>query len=242
MVFCYSHMLSEGFIMNVYSGYQFGTGMGLRPCPYMSQQYMRQSFSYVRLLHASPGTPPVDIYANRSLIASGLNYRGFTEYLQLLPGRYNIQVFRAGTTGPVLLNTDIELPVQSINTAVFIGTAPAYGIKTFFETVIQIAPAKLYLRFANLVPNSPDMDLVLSDGTKLFGDVSFGMATNYTPIAMGIYAFNLLQSGTDKRLLYVPNISLGEGRFYTIYAVGRMDGTIPLQVLIPLDGNSYIPL
>ncbi len=212
--------------MNVYSGYQF----------------LRQPFSYMRLLHASPGTPPVDIYANRSLIASSLAYRGFTEYLQLLPGRYNIQVFRAGTTGPALLNTDIELPAQSINTAVFIGLAPAYSMKTFFETVIQIAPGKLYLRFANLVPNSPDMDLVLSDGTKLFGDVSYGMATNYTPIAAGTYIFDLLQSGTGRRLLYVPNITLGEGRFYTIYAVGRMDGTVPLQVLIPLDGNSYIPL
>lgn len=228
--------------MNEYNGYLFGAGMSPRPCPYMSQQFMRQPFSYMRLLNASPGAPPVDIYANRSPIASSLAYRGFTEYLQMLPGRYHIQVFRAGTTGPALLNTDIELPAQSINTAVFIGLAPAYSMKTFFETVIQIAPGTLYLRFANLVPNSPDMDLVLSDGTKLFGDVSYGMATNYTPIAAGTHVFNLLQSGTDRRLLYVPNITLGEGRFYTIYAVGRMDGIVPLQVLIPLDGNSYISL
>ena len=235
--------------MNAYNGYQFGSGMNLHPCPYMSRQFAwrpylqtRQTFSYIRLLHASPGTPPVDIYANRSLIASGLGYRGFTEYLQMLPGRYNIQIFRAGTTGPVLLNTDIDLPVQSINTAVFIGAAPAYSMKTFFETVIRIPPGMLYLRFANLVPSSPDMDLVLSDGTKLFEDVSYGMATNYTPIAAGTYIFYLLQSGTNRRLLYVPNISLGEGRFYTIYAVGRMDGIVPLQVLIPLDGNSYISL
>jgi len=98
----------------------------------------------------------------------------------------------------------------------------------------------LYLRFANLVPNSPDMDLVLSGGIKLFDQVSYGIATNYILISAGTYAFYLQQSGTDRSLLYVPNITLGEGRFYTIYAIGRMDEAVPLQVLIPLDGNSYI--
>lgn len=239
--------------MNANDSYQYRNAMMRRPCPYMSQlnlqpnpyisqqnQYMRQQFSYMRLLHASPNMQPVDVYANSSPIALGLAYRGFTEYLQMIPGRYNIQIFRAGTTGPALLNTTIELPVQSINTAVIIGLSPNIAMKTFFETVIQIPPGQLYLRFANLVPNSPDMDLVLSDGTRLFEDVTFGMATNYRPITAGIYAFNLVQSDTDTRLLYVPNISLGEGRFYTIYAVGQIGGTVPLQVLIPLDGNSYI--
>ena len=202
----------------------------------------RQQPSYVRLLNASPGMMPVDIYANRSQIASALAYKGFTEYLQMLPGKYSIQVFRAGTTSPLLLDTEIELPAHSINTAVLIGSAPTFAIKTFFETVIQIAPGMLYLRFANLVPDSQGMDLVLSNGTKLFGDISYGIATNYTPIAAGTYVFNLMQSGTGRNLLYVPNISLGEGRFYTIYAVGRMDRTVPLQVLIPLDGNSYIQI
>ncbi len=212
---------------------------------YAQQPYMmgaRQQPSYMRFLNASPGMPSVDIYANRSQIASGLAYKGFTEYLQMMPGKYSIQVFRAYTTSPILLDTEIELPAHSINTAVLIGSAPAFAIKTFFETVIQIAPGVLYLRFANLVPDSQSMDLVLSDGAKLFGDVPYGIATNYTPITAGRYVFYLRQSGTDRNLLYVPNISLGAGRFYTIYAVGRMDRTVPLQVLIPLDGNSYIRL
>ncbi len=226
--------------MNCYKGFQYRNNVMRRPCPYMAGHDMRQQFSYMRLLHASPNMQTVDVYANGSPIAYGLSYGGFTEYLQMVPGRYIVQIFAAGTTAPELLNTVFELPGQSINTAVIIGLAPNITIKTFFETVIQIAPGQLYLRFANLVPNSPDMDLVLSDGTRLFEDVTFGMATNYRPITAGTRIFNLLQSVTGARLLYVPNISLAEGRFYTIYAVGLIGGTPPLQVLIPLDGNSYI--
>jgi hypothetical protein len=212
------------------------------PCMRQSPQITRQPYSYLRLLHAAPGAPPVDVYANNSLIASGLPYKGFTEYLQVMPATYRIQVFRAGTTGPVLLDTVIEVPGQSINTAAVVGVPANLTIKTFFETVVQIPPGQIYLRFANLVPDGPDMDLVLSNGTELFSDVSFGMATNYTQIPAGTYIFYLQQSGTARSLLYVPNIHLLPGRFYTIYAVGRMDGTVPLQVLIPLDGNSYIQI
>lgn len=254
--------LSEGGIisMNANNSCQYRKTMMWRLCPYWGQlnpqpnpyisqqsQYMlqqtnniRQQFSYMRLLHASPNLQTVDVYANGSPIALGLANKGFTEYLQMVPGRYNVQIFAAGTTAPALLDTIIELPGQSINTAVIIGLSPNITMKTFFETVIQIPPGQLYLRFANLVPNSPDMDLVLSDGTRLFEDVTFGMATNYRPITAGTYEFNLLRSDTGARLLYVPNISLGERRFYTIYAVGQIGGTLPLQVLIPLDGNSYL--
>jgi len=204
------------------------------------RMYLRQPFSYIRFLNAVPGLAPVDIYANRSLIAQGLPYKGFTEYMQVLPGIYNMTIFAAGTTGPVLLDAIVEIPVRSINTVVLMGTPQALSIRPFFETVVQVPRGRLYLRFANLVPGGPEMDLTLSNGTELFTNVQFGMVTSYLSVPAGTYIFHVKQSNTDTTLLYVPNIQLFEGRFYTIYTVGRMDGSIPLQVLIPLDGNSYI--
>lgn len=203
---------------------------------------MRPAVSYLRLLHASPGTSAVDVYANSSLITSGLSYRGFTEYLQVIPGKYNIKAFPTGTTGAALVDTEVEVPVQSIVTAVVIGVSPNIGVKAFFEPVLQIPAGKLYLRFANLVPDSPGLDLVLSDGTTLFENVSYGAAVSYIAVFPNTYTFFLQQTGTDKNLLYVPNIQLTPGRFYTVYAVGQVKGNTPLQVLVPLDGNSYIKL
>lgn len=216
----------------------------------------RQGSSYMRLLNASPdistgsrqsmrpvtGTSAVDVYANGSLIAQGLSYKGFTEYMQVVPGIYNIRVFPAGTTGASLLDTQVEIPVQSIVTTAIIGISPNISAKAFFEPVLQIPAGKLYLRFANLAPDSPDMDLVISNGTALFENVSYGAAASYISISPGLYTFYIQQSGTNRSLLYVPNIQLMPGRFYTVYAVGQAAGPTPLQVLIPLDGNSYIKL
>jgi hypothetical protein len=158
------------------------------------------------------------------------------------PGKYYLQVFPAGTTDKAWVDAEVDVPVQSVITAAFIGSSPNMAIKAFFEPVLKIPAGKLYLRFANLVPDSSELDLVLSDGTKLFEAVSFGAATNYTAVPPGVYIFYLQQTGTDRSLLYVPNIHLEPDRFYTIYAVGRMKGNPPLQVLIPLDGNSYVSL
>ena len=199
-----------------------------------------QPNSYIRLLHASPGTPAADIYLDNVPAASSVAFKGFTGYMRILPGRHNIKIFPAGNTEQVLLDTDITIPERSILTGAIIGLPPNIGIKTFFETVVQIPPGKLRLRFSNLAPGSADMDLVMSGGRVLFEEVPYGKATNYESIPAGTYVFYLQQSGTDRSLLYVPNIRLAEGRFYTIYAVGQTGGGIPLQVLIPLDGNSYI--
>jgi hypothetical protein len=215
----------------------------MRPSyPYFRQTLPQpgQPGSYIRLFHASPGTPAADVYIDNGLVASHLAFKSFTGYMRIFPGNHNIKVFPTGNTEQVLLDTDLSIPVRSILTCAIIGLLPGIGIKTFFETVVRIEPGKLRLRFSNLVPDSSDMDLVLSGGQMLFEEVSYGKATNYILIPDGTYAFYLQKSGTDNSLLYVPNIRLTEGRFYTIYAVGQTRGEIPLQVLIPLDGNSYI--
>ncbi|MGE5613053.1 MAG: DUF4397 domain-containing protein [Bacillota bacterium] len=210
--------------------------------PYFRQALPQpvQPCSYIRLLHASPGTPVADVYINNGPAASYLAFKSFTEYMRISPGVHNIKVFPAGNRDKALLDTDLTIPVRSILTCAIIGLSPDIGIKTFFETVVRIEPGKLRLRFSNLVPGSPDLDLVLRGGQTLFEEVSYGKATNYALVPSGTYTFYLQQSGTDRSLLYVPNIRLTEGRFYTIYAVGQTGGEIPLQVLIPVDGNSYI--
>jgi len=70
----------------------------------------QHGYSYVRLLHASPNAPAVDVYAGGKLIAGNLAYIQFTPYMKLQKGKYNIKVFAAGTTENPVINTVIELP------------------------------------------------------------------------------------------------------------------------------------
>ena len=204
--------------------------------------YPRQPLapSYIRLLHASPNTPAVDIYANGNLVARNLSYRQFTEYFAVPEGNYNITVFPAGQTANVILNTTIYIPGGSIFTISVIGLLPNGTLLSVEDPRMPIPPGKLMLRFVHISPNAPIVDVGIQSGAIIFRNVGYQNATQYLPVDPGTYTFNILVAGTGQRILYVPNINLARGRFYTIYFIGLAAGVPSLQVLIPLDGNTYI--
>ncbi len=196
--------------------------------------------SYVRFLHASPGAPNVDIYSNGTLVASNLPYRGFTEYLTAPPGNYSIRVFPAGQKVNPVLDTNAVIQPGTIYTAAITGRVPDLSILPVPEPITPIPSGRLNLRFVHLSPDAPAVDVTLPNGTKLFTNISFKQIANYIPVRPGTYTFQLRIAGTNRVILTVPNMNLKPNRFYTLYAVGLAAGNPPLQLLVPLDGNSYL--
>jgi len=200
----------------------------------------RDATSYLRVFHASPDAPPVDVYANGTKLASNLFYSGFTEYMPVPAGRYNVRVFPAGQTMNPVINTDVQIPPGTIITAAAVGRVADIELLPIQDPVIPIPTGMTSLRFGHLSPNAPAVDIVLPDGTKLFTNVGYKQVTNYVPVFPGTYSIFVRPAGTGQNVLYVPNINLSRERFYTIYAIGLVGEAPPLQVVIPLDGNSYI--
>jgi hypothetical protein len=201
---------------------------------------IRAASSYVRVFNASPGTRPVDVYANKLLIAKNISYKTFTEYFTLVPGNYKIEIFPTGNIYNPFYVTNISIAQGTIHTLAIIGRVPTLSIVFLLDPVIQIPAGKLYIRLAHYSPTTSNVDVTQSNGTSLFKNVAYKQITNYLLVNPGTYALNTRLTGVAKTILYVPNIHLLAGKFYTLYLVGLKDGTPPLQMLIPLDGNSYI--
>ncbi|MCS4455796.1 DUF4397 domain-containing protein [Clostridium botulinum] len=72
--------------------------------------------SHIRILHATPDAPAVDIYINNNLISKGLSYKGFTEYMPLISRVYNIKVFPTDKKDVPVINKNIFIPPNSIYT------------------------------------------------------------------------------------------------------------------------------
>lgn len=208
--------------------------------PYNYQNPSMQMTSYLRVLHASPDAPPVDVYLNNQLVASNLRYKDFTEYLPVIQGRYNVQVFAAGQRTNPVIDTVVNIPPNSIFTAAAVGKLSNIELLPIQDPRMQMQPGRAYVRFGHLSPNAPRVDVRLPDGTPLFQSVGFKEVTNYIPVNPGTYTLNVFLAGTNERVLTVPNVTLRPNRFYSVYAVGLAGGRPPLEVLIPLDGNSYL--
>lgn len=224
-------------------------------CPYMSHMcefstqnndFYRQPqrpeapFSYIRLLHAVPDAPAVDAYVNDRLVARNLAYRNFTSYIKLPIGSYDIKLFPAGRKTSPVISTKLVVPRQSIFTVAVIGTLKDISIYPILEPQVAKMPGNAFVRFIHLSPNTPNVDITLPTGQKLFSDVKYKDITPYIPVKPSTLTIEARLAGTDNVILIVPNIRLLPNRFYSIYAIGLLNGKPPLQVLIPLDGNTYL--
>ncbi|MFZ5352832.1 MAG: DUF4397 domain-containing protein [Bacillota bacterium] len=209
-------------------------------CPYEPYCFRAPQFSYVRLLHAVPGAPAVDVYANDRPIANNLAYRAFTQYLPLLPGNYSIKIYPAGQKNNPVLNQNISIAANKILTAAVTGKLPNISLLEVGEPTLKKQPGKAYLRFVHLSPDAPAVDLTLEDGKKLFSEVQYRENTDYIPQSPGTMTLQLRLTGKDQVVLSVPKVTLKPGNFYTAYAVGLAEGKPSLQMLLPLDGISYI--
>jgi hypothetical protein len=211
------------------------------PCYSYSRQYNRVAKSpFIRLLHASPNTPTVDVYANDNLVARNLSYKEFTEYFPVPAGSYRISAFPTGQKSNPVLSANISVPAGAILTVAGVGSAPNLSVLTISDRMMPIPPGKTYVKFVHLSPNAQSVDVTLPNGARVFSDVEFKEVTNYTAVDPGKYTLQARAAGMNQVLLNVPNINIKPRRFYTIYAVGLTGENPTLQMLIALDGNSYI--
>ena len=195
--------------------------------------------AYVRVLHASPDAPAVDVYANNVLIAKNLAYRGFTQYLSVAPGRYRILVYPTGTRTTPVIDTHVDVAPNGMYTIAAAGLLKDIQAIVIPDTAAVLPPNRAQLKFVHLSPNAPAVDITLSDGTVLISNISFGQISNNIIVAPANYTLQARIAGTNQVVLTVPNALVKANRYYTIYAVGLVGGNPPLQVLIALDKASY---
>ena len=128
--------------------------------------------SNIRILHASPNAPAVDIYINDNLILQRLSYKNFSDYFQVPSGTYNIKVYPAGTKTNPVIDTNTFIPENSIFTIAAIGLLPNISLMPIEDPKKEKIPHKVFVRFAHLSPDAPAVDVALPNGTKLFENVS----------------------------------------------------------------------
>lgn len=197
--------------------------------------------AYVRLVHIAARAPDLDFYVNDKLVIRSLVYREFTEYIKLPSGTYNIKIYRANNRDFPLANVDIFIAPKSVTTIAAYRQRNKLRLYPIEEIPLASpTKGKAKIRIAQFIENIPPIDVVLSDGTVLYRGVNFKDITNYIELPIGRYTMILKLADTDIDMLYVPNINLKSDKYYTLYLIGLVNNFPSPQMLIPLDGISYL--
>ena len=87
------------------------------------------------------------------------------------------------------------------------------------------AAGKAHVRFVHLSPDAPAVDITTETGAVVFGNRAFKQNSEFTPLNAGTYNLQVRLAGTSTTVLNLPNITLGDGKIYTVFARGFVGGT-----------------
>lgn len=191
--------------------------------------------SKVRVLHASPGAPAVDVYVNGNIIAYNLVFSKAIEYLDISPGDYDIEIYPTETKEAAIFKKTIEIPPNGVYTVAAINKPANIDLQIIRDASGSFNSNISFLRFIHLSPNAPLLNLALNNN-EIFKMIEYRETTGYYPLSPGIYSFNITPTNAEIIELKIPDINLNPNKFYTIYSIGLI-GEIPkLETIILEDG------
>jgi len=200
----------------------------------------------IRIVHASPDAPALDLYAGESVVASGLVAGDATGFLPVPDGEQGLRFVPAGgTLDSAIVETRFDLEDGGAYEVVALGQlreidGRIYEIDRTRFDVLGMAR----FRFLHLSPDAEELDLVAGDETLIFEGADFADATGYVEVEAGTYALSLQSSdpadaATNAAALVESELNLAEGEVYDILGVGlTQDATFGL---LPLSATSELP-
>lgn len=192
----------------------------------------------VRVVHASPDAPAVDVWVNDSITAfSNAPFKGIADYAQLDAGTYNVKVVPTGATEPVVIEANLDLAVDTDYTVVAVGQLADIEPLVLVDNNSMPAAGKAHVRFVHASPDAPAVDIAVKDGPVLFSNVPFKGVGDYLPVDAGTYDLEARLAGTDTVALSVPGVALADQTVYTIFAMGLAGGEPALQAVPSVDAE-----
>ncbi len=192
----------------------------------------------VRAVHASPDAPAVDIWVNGAIAFSNAPFKGITDYAELDPATYNVQISPTGATEPIVIDADLDLAADTDYTVVAVGMLENIEPLVLIDNNSAPAPGKAHVRFVHASPDAPAVDIAVTGGPILFANIPFKGSGDYLPVDAGTYDLEARIAGTETVALSVPGVALEEGTIYTIFAMGLAEGE-PALMAVPSADAAY---
>jgi Domain of unknown function (DUF4397) len=192
-----------------------------------------KEYGKLLLFHGAPGAPAVDLFLNSTKqTTTSLVYGLNSGYVQVEAGTTVNKIQTKTATGVQIdsIGLKVNKDVGYSNYA-YVENDAAKSVKVLVSTDVLTLPAatKAKVRLVHLISDiagnvAVDVETVAPGGVASarndFTNVKFKDIKDFIEIAKGTYDVKIKLTGTTNLLLTVPNITLAEGKIYTLVAYG----------------------
>jgi hypothetical protein len=213
----------------VYTLYATGLAGGRPRLSLLKSVDARATVARLRVIHASPDAPNVDVYADGQRLLRNVRFRQVSNYLDLLPGQYQLQVVQAGRSlqaGPVVIDAPVTVESGKIYAVAAAGKLAEIKPVVIVDDAPRPATGRGLVRVWHLSPDAPAVDVVLPDSgdAKLAANLTFGQATEYLDVAPGTSVVSIRPAGAADEVAGFRMVIAANG-VHTMYITGLLDGT-----------------
>lgn len=208
--------------------------------PALSTASAQQADARVRVLHASPDAPAVDVYVDGTEAISDLEFNEITDYVALPAGAHNVQVFpaSAGGSGTPVIAADVNLEAGKDYTVAAVGLLAEIEPLVLEDDNTAPAAGKARLRFVHASPDAPAVDIFAEGAGVVVPNASFKQAGGYLELNAASYNLEVRATGSTTVALDLPNVTLEAGKTYTAFATGLLEGTPALGAKLTVDATA----
>ncbi|MFK7961851.1 MAG: DUF4397 domain-containing protein [Phycisphaerales bacterium] len=188
----------------------------------------------VRVIHASPDAPAVDVRVDGAIAFPNLSFTGVTDYAVLAPDTYDVDVVPSGASGPAVIDAALTLDEGTSYTVLAIDRLAS------IEPLVLVDdratdPDAARVRFIHLSPDAPAVDIAVAGGPILVPGAEFRDASAFLTVAPGTYDLEVRLAGTSTVVLPLDDIRLTAGRVYTAAVVGLVSEDPGLSAILAVD-------
>ncbi|RWZ51296.1 DUF4397 domain-containing protein [Halobacillus fulvus] len=191
----------------------------------------------VRILHASPDAPAVDVYVNDEAVVEGAEFKAATDYLEVPAGEHTVDIYAAGTAedGEPVISTTLTVEAGMAYTAAAINTLENLEVTALMdETEASEGMAKV--RVGHFIPDAPAVDVGPIGGDALFAGAEFPNVTDYAELEAGTYDLEV-RTTDGTQLIDLSGTTVEDGKVYSAFAVGTAEAP---EVLL-LEDSAAMP-
>jgi hypothetical protein len=205
----------------------------------------------VRVVHASPDAPAVDIYVDGQIALTGIPFGEYTDYVDLPGGQRTFSVFVAGTNTRVadvspFLTPGLDYTVVAMGFAGG-GKTPAFRLMLLVDANAEPLEGFAKVRVIHAAPSAPAVDIywtkpfvALRGQLPVLTSVPFGAASNYLTVPTGKaaqYQARVAVGGTQTVAINSGRLVLNSQEVRTIIAVDNAGGGAPFSAIVLRDRN-----
>jgi hypothetical protein len=200
----------------------------------------------VRVLHASPDAPAVDVYLDDAIVGplTSVPFGTISGYLDIPAGAHNVKVYATGTTTGPVIDADV-----TVSTGRKYTIAATNAVASIEAKVIEDQPAAncstAQVRVVHLSADAPAVDVGTAGSAPadaVVKNLAYPNATGYLDLPAGSYDLEVRLAGTSTVALALPGVTIADCKSYSVFAVGSAAtpavGGNALQVVVAVDATA----